>query len=162
MQLLFHRRRRRSRAAIRRGAKDLRSLEDRNPVLRHQRLHHRQLLSSHTDLAGVDLLLRDPACFGRAGGDQRMRAALNLACTTSRHQHLAIIRIESWSQSSSGSSPKGSCCWPEPPSIPKASSTGFSRSCEFDSLQRRGDLQHPARSVGDRLRHCDSIAQPAR
>ncbi len=39
------------------------------------------------------------------------------------------------SQSSSGSSPKGSCCWPEPPSMPKASSTGLSRSREFDCRQ---------------------------
>src|SRR6185503_19606766 len=49
-----------------------------------------------------------------------------------------------WSQSSSGSSPKGSCCCPLPPSIPKASSTGFNRSREFDN-------RHPAATSNTRL-----------
>ena len=45
-------------------------------------------------LPGLDLILSDATCLGGVAGNERGSAALNLTCTASCHEYLAVVRIE--------------------------------------------------------------------
>ena len=101
-----------------------------------ERLDDRDILLDVGDLAGVDLILGDAAGLGGMGGDERVEPLCNLASAACGHKNLAIVRVETVSQSSSGSSPKLKLLLAGRVfQIPKASSTGLSRSCELDWRQ---------------------------
>src|SRR5205807_8287756 len=47
------------------------------------------------NLAGSDLILRNPAGFSRVGIDQRRRSSADLAGAARSHHHITVIAVES-------------------------------------------------------------------
>ena len=116
----------------------------------HQRLDN-GLFFHIRDLAGFDLVLRNAAGFGRVAGNEGCGTVLQSGVRGAPPPEPCDSSSRSWSQSSSGSSPKGSCCWPEAAVDPEGFQHRFKPLLRVRLQAGRGDLQHPARTVGDGL-----------
>ena len=68
-------------------------------------------------------------------GDERLGAVLQLAGAAGRDQNLAVVRIETGLNRHRSHLQREVAAGRRSPSMPKASSTGLSRSCEFACRQ---------------------------